>query len=207
MDNLWDRMQLAFLRIENQKRYQVMIDYIKSAVGKGKAYTNSVARVVMSSRGCYYVLINLPEEFSGILGDRPHHELVSEKEAMCVLFDIIQLSRKVTPENTRELSLYVIYEPSPGLSAHDGIFVFHFSQVPERQSLTPLAVGMFDPSRTPLFFKVKLDTHLPQNLLSAHRGVLFSLRYKPNRFLLVDIPYEGQDLCDLGAVPINHYPT
>ncbi|MCC6446822.1 MAG: hypothetical protein IT210_25645 [Armatimonadetes bacterium] len=207
MNDLFDRMQLALLRLENQKRFQIMIDYIKTSVGKGKEYSNSVARAVLSPRGCYYELVNLPEEFSGVVGEKVAHEAVPEKEAMRVLFDIAHLTRQVTIDNTRELSLYAIYDRDTSSTGQAGTFVFHFSQVPERMDMTPRMIGMFDSARSPLFFKMKMDTRLPQSLLDAQRGVLFGLRYKPNRFLLVRIPYEGPDVYDLTNAPGNTIPS
>jgi len=54
MDDQLDPLQkvdLAMLRAEYQKRYQAMISYIKEKVGNGVEYRNAVARIIVSDTG------------------------------------------------------------------------------------------------------------------------------------------------------------
>ena len=72
------KLELAMLRAEHQKKFQVMIAYIKEMVGEGIEYRNGIVRVVVSETGAYYELTDLPEEFFGAVGEEVQAPILVE---------------------------------------------------------------------------------------------------------------------------------
>ncbi|HZT41502.1 MAG TPA: hypothetical protein VFA07_04910 [Chthonomonadaceae bacterium] len=190
------KMELALLRAEHQKRYQALIAYLKEKVGEGIEYRNDVVRVVVSDAGAYYELNDLPEEFSGAVGDQVERHFLAPQEAVALLKRAIEATQEITPENTRQLSILVLYTRR-GLVDRKNCYVFDYH--PEaRNTVKPLEIGQFQPDVMPLFFKIKIDADFGEAAVGMPCGILFCMANAGDRHLLIRIPYQGDQVVDLG---------
>lgn len=192
---------LAWLRAEARRKYQVMIDYIKDQVGEGSEYLNDLVRVVVSERGCYYEFREMPEEFSGAVGSGFTHEFIGSGEAFDILSKLQQMVELSDESNTRELALLVVYSRE-GLHNRDETYIYQNGIDGDgEEAVEPVAFGRLRPGVLPLFFKLKVDSDLAVPLLGARRGVMFFVANLTDQHLLVSIPHEGAGITDLSQVP------
>ena len=194
----WRERELPSLREGTRPEYQVMIDYIKDQVGKGREYTNDLVRVVLSDRGCYYEFRDLPEEFSGAVGSGFQHEFVGTKEGLDLLAKIHDLALGPESADTHEISLMVIYGWD-GLFKPEDTFIYHWRRY-EGQEEGPVMMGIYRPEVLPLFFKLKVDSDLAEPVLGTRKGVLFFVANLSDQHLLVRIPHQGPGVTDLNEV-------
>ncbi len=197
--------QLAALRSEARRKYQVMIDYIKDQVGEGCEYLNDLVRVVVSERGCYYEFRDMPEEFSGAVGSGFTHEFIGSTKALELLAQLQHLVETSDESNTRELALLVVYSRD-GLYNRDETYIYHTGEDGEIEvddPAEPIVSGHLRPGVVPLFFKVKVDSDLAIPLLGAKRGVMFFVANLTDQHLLVAIPHEGIGVTDLSQIPAS----
>jgi hypothetical protein len=195
--------QIAVLRAEARRKYQVMIDYIKDQVGPGAEYLNDLVRVVLSERGCYYEFLDMPEEFSGAVGSGFRHAFVGYEEAIGLLEQIRQLVAQSSPENTRELALLVVYSRN-GLYDPEETYVYHVNnEEGDEEQGESLSSGCLRADTLPIFFKIKVDSDLALPLLGVKRGVLFFVANMSDQHLLVRIPHEGNGVTNLAQVPAS----
>lgn len=163
------------LRAERQAQYGVSMAYIKQRVGDGAEYVNEVARAILSPRGGYYQLLEMPEEFAGVLGAGVSYQLISQPEALRLLSRLEELVRVVAQPGpyARRVSLYVLYAGG-SLRAGQGLFVLD-----ARRGEPPFAHGILRLDTVPRFFKVCLDTGagdpLPGDFGLPASGVQFFL--------------------------------
>ena len=192
------KMELALLRAEHQKRYQALIAYLKEKVGEGSEYRNDVVRVVVSDAGAYYELNDLPEEFSGAVGDQVERHFLAPQEAVSLLSRAVEATKEITPDNTRQLSILALYTRR-GLVDRKNCYVFDYH--PEvRGAAKPLEIGLFQPDVMPLFFKIKIDADFSEEVTGMPRGILFCIANAGDRHLLIRIPYQGDQVIDLGSL-------
>ncbi len=194
------KVELAMLRAEHQKRYQAMIAYLKEKIGEGTEYRNSVARVVVSERGAYYELNDLPEEFSGAASPDVTHHFLSPADAAALLARAVEATGRIDRDNTRHMSLIVLYARR-GLVDRKNCYIYDYRANDFVQSTAPLVIGKFQPDVPPLFFKVKIDADFAYEVLGINRGVVFCIANAGDRHLLIRIPYEGDQIVDLNASP------
>jgi len=194
------KVELAMLRAEYQKRYQTMVAYLKDQIGAGDEYRNSVARVVVSSRGAYYELNDLPEEFMGAAGDHVTYRFVAAEEAESLLTRAIDSTARVTQENTRHVSLFVLYSRR-GVVDRMNCYVYDYSVDQKMLRPTPQILGVVQPDTPALFFKIKIDADFAPELLGLPRGAVFCLANIGDRSLLVSIPFTGDQVIDLNSTP------
>ncbi len=199
MDEWNEQLQLALLRAEARRRYQVLIDYIKQQVEPGYEYANELVRVVLSERGCYYEFIDLPEEFSGALGDGFTHRFIGSAEALALADGVYRMSRACTNDNTREFSLLVVYDRH-GLFSREGTYIYHLTHR-EDEDVGPITVGLRREHAVPLFLKLKADSDLVTPIFGVTRGVLFLVANLSDQHLVVHIPQAGVGVTDLAAAP------
>jgi hypothetical protein len=197
MDEWNEQLQLALLRAEARRKYQVLINYIKHHVEPGYEYANELVRVVLSERGCYYEFVDLPEEFSGALGNGFTHAFVGSADALALADRIHRLSQACTEQNTREFSLLMVYEKQ-GLFTREGTYIYHYSQR-TTDEVGLLTVGAHRAGCLPLFLKLKADCDLVTPLFGASRGVLFLVANLSDQHLLVNIPQAGAAATDLAC--------
>ena len=129
MDDKLDPLQkveLAMIRAEHQKRFQVMINTIKEMVGEGIEYRNAVVRVVVSDKGAYYELNDLPEEFCGAVSDELERRFVTPTEAIALLTRAATAAARVNAANTRHFSVIALYTRR-GLVDRKNCYVFNYS--------------------------------------------------------------------------------
>lgn len=201
MDEWNEQLQLALLRAEARRRYQVLINYIKEQVEPGYEYANELVRVVLSERGCYYEFVELPEEFSGALGGGFAHEFVGSSQALALSEEISGLCGLCTDANTREFSLLAVYDRQ-GLFSGDGTYIYHESHH-GGEDVGPLTVGAYRPGKLPLFLKLKADSDLVIPILGVPRGVLFIAANLSDQHLVVTIPQAAGCIADLSHIPQN----
>jgi hypothetical protein len=199
MDEWNEQSQLALLRAEARRKYQVLIDFIKDQVEPGFEYANELVRVVFSERGCYYEFVELPEEFSGALGGGFSHNFVGSADALALTEQIYRLSQVCTAANTREFSLLEVYDRH-GLFSREGTYIYHRAHHREDE-VGPLTVGYHRPRTLPLFLKLKADSDLVIPILGAPRGVLFIAANLSDQHLVVRIPQSAADVADLTRGP------
>lgn len=205
MDDQLDPLQkveLALLRAEHQKRFQVQINYVKEKVGQGVEYRNSVVRIVVSDTGAYYELLDLPEEFSGAVGDEVERHFIAPAEAIALLTRAVTATARATDENTRHFSIIVLYTRR-GLVDRKNCYVYDYQPREERPGHAPLEIGQFRPEVMPLFFKVKLSAEYAEEVLGIPGGIVFCMANAGDRHLMVQIPYSGDQVIDLGNLPTS----
>jgi len=195
MDEWNEQLHLALLRAEARRKYQVLIDYIKQQVEPGYEYANELVRVVLSERGCYYEFVDLPEEFSGALGNGFAHRFVGSAEALALADQIHHLSQACTEHNTREFSLLAVYDRQ-GLFSREGTYIYHQAHRGD-DDIGPLTVGCHRERTLPLFLKLKADCDLVVPIFGMSRGVLFVVANLSDQHLVVNIPQAGSGATDL----------
>jgi hypothetical protein len=206
MDDHFDPLQkveLALLRAEHQKRFQVMINYLKEQVGEGIEYRNEVVRVVVSDNGAYYELNDLPEEFSGATGDQIQRSFVTPEEAVALLTRAVEATQHADPDSTRQFSIIALYTRR-GLVDRKNCYVYEFQRADNAPTRPPIAVGTFQPGKMPLFFKVKMDADCAQEVLEIPRGIVFCMANAGDRHLLIRIPYDGDQVVNLTDLPTSN---
>ena len=196
------KVELAMVRAEHQKRFQVMINFIKEQVGEGIEYKNAVVRVVVSENGAYYELNDLPEEFCGAAGDELEHHFVAQKEAIALLTKAAAATSLVTEENTRQFQIIALYTRR-GLVDRKNCYVYDFSPNEAKSRTMPLVIGKFQPDVMPLFFKVKMDAEFAQEVIGFSRSIVFCMANAGDRHLLVRILYGGDQVTDLGNLALS----
>ena len=203
MDDKLDPLQkveIALLRAEYQKRFQGMIQYIKERVGEGIEYRNAVVRVVVSERGAYYELNDLPEEFSGAVGEDLERRFVAPAEAIALLTRAVEATHRATPENTHRLSLLALYTRR-GLVDRKNCFLFDYTPHESTQP-DPRIIGKFQPDVMPLFFKIKMEADFSEEALGFPAGLVFCMANAGDRHLLIRVLPTGDQMTDLGALPL-----
>jgi len=196
-----DQLQLAMLRAEARRKFQVMIDYIKEQVGEGNEYNNGMVKVVISERGCYYEFIDMPEEFSGALGSGFQYDFVGTGDGLLMAEQVQYMITHSDDDNTRELSLLCIYDRR-GLFDREATYIYHRSRRGE-ESVGPRVIGHYREGVLPLFFKMKTDSDLAVPLLGVPRGVLFFVANLTDQHLAVRIPHTGPGVTDLNELPTS----
>lgn len=197
------KVELAMLRVEHQKQFKTMIDFVKEKVGEGIEYSNNVARIVVSEQGAYYELLDLPEDFSGAAGDQVERRFVTPKEVTDLLALAVDATKKVNRSNTRHLSILILYTRR-GIVDRKNCYVFDFKPDPDASIVLPTQVGKFQPGVMPLFFKVRMDTDFAHDVLDMGRGLVFGIANAGDRNLLIRIPFEGEPLVDLNNLPTTN---
>jgi hypothetical protein len=195
------KVEIALLRAEYQIRFQGTINYLKEMVGEGIEYRNTVVRVVVSERGAYYELNDLPEEFFGAVSEDLVRRFVAPAEAIDLLTRAVEAGNRVTPENTRHLSILVLYTRR-GVVDRKNCYLFDYAPH-ESNQMAPRIIGKFQPDVMPLFFKIKIDADFAEEVLGARGGIVFCMANAGDRHLLMQVlPTEGQ-ITDLGALPLS----
>ena len=188
------------LRAEYQKRYQTMVAYLKAQIGEGTEYRNAVARAVVSPNGAYYELNDLPEEFMGAAGDEVTYRFIAPAEANALLARAVEAIDRITTENTRHMSLFVLYSRR-GLVDRKNCYLYDCRIDENVVHPAPYVLGAFQPQKLPLFYKIKIDADFAPEVLEMARGIVFCLANVGDRHLQVRIPYAGDQVIDLNEVP------
>ena len=199
------RIQLDALDEEYNRQFGVAVEHIKAEVGRGTEYSNPAARVVISPNGAWFECKDLPMEFSGAAGAPVEHRFLTDREAIDLLERLKSLSEAVAENNTRLLSLLVLYTRS-GIVDSRNVYSFHFQRRTDGISARPQEIGAYQPGVLPLLFKCRLDTDAVLPEAGLRRGVLVCLAHVGELNLLVKMPYEGEDVRDLSSAPINPIP-
>jgi hypothetical protein len=180
---------------------QVLTRYVKQQVGDGMEFSNEIARVVVSSNGCYYEFLELPEEFSGALGEFTHH-FVGVKDTLYLLERLFQLPHSEFMHRVRELSLFVVYERFDWIS-HQNIYAYHFQRSTLCEYRMEDVRGVFRHGQLPRFFKLRLIAERAPEGLSFACGIAFFIANPGERHLLVQVPYTHTSVSDLIARPLS----
>ncbi len=205
MDDLFDPMQkleLALLRTEHQNRYQLQINMVKELVGEGIEYENSVVRIVVSDVGAYYELKDLPEDFTGGIGDDMNRNFLSQKEAVTLLSRLFDARKRITLKNTRQFILMVIYTRT-GIIDRKNCYIYDHRVNQWNDKDKPFEIGHFQPGVMPLFFKIRIDADFGEELIGFKRGISFCMANAGDRHLILRLPNEGEYLTDLGGLPMS----
>jgi hypothetical protein len=180
---------------------QVLARYVKQQVGEGMEFSNEIARVVVSSNGCYYEFRELPEEFSGALGEFTHH-FIGVRDAIELLERLYHLPRTDFLRDVVELSLFVVYDRFDWIS-HQNIYAYHLQRSMPGDRLLEDVRGIFRHGQLPRFFKVRLLAERAPEGLSFARGMAFFIANPGERHLLVQVPYTHNGVSDLIARPLS----
>ncbi len=194
------KVDLAMLRAEYQKRYQAMISYIKEKVGAGVEYRNAVARIIVSETGAYCELNDLPENFYGTLGDEVEQRFLTKAEALDLLEKVYTAIPLANPENTRTFSVFALYSRR-GIVDRKNCFVYEYNPEQPQQSAE---IGVYIPDTLPLFFKINLDSDFSSDILDMERGLVFCLATAGDRHIMIRIPFKGELVTDLGNLPTSN---
>ena len=196
------KVELALIRAEHQKRYAVGIAYIKEQIGAGIEYKNSVVRVVVSETGAYYELNDLPEDFCGGVGDDFERKFITPTEAINLFAFAVESTALVNADNTRQCTLLALYTRR-GIVDRKNCYIFDYHSTSDIYTPNPpLIVGKFQPGVMPLFFKIKLDAEFAPDIFGMRRGIVFCMANAGDRHLMIKLPADGENLTDLGAMPV-----
>lgn len=180
---------------------QVLARYVKQQVGEGMEFSNEIARAVLSSNGCYYEFRELPEEFSGALGEFTHH-FVGVQDTLNLLERLYYLPRTDFIHKVTELSLLVVYDRFDWIS-YQNIYAYHFQRSALGERRIEDVRGTIRHGQLPRFFKLRLlAEHAPEGLLFAC-GMAFFIANPGERHLLVQVPYTHSSVSDLIARPLS----
>jgi hypothetical protein len=196
------RMHLDALSEEYYRHYGIAIEFLKARVGEGQEYTNSVARAIVSQNGAWLELMDLPLEFSGMVGEDVEQHFITNEEAMRLLDRLHTTIEEITAENTRHFHLFVLYQRT-GIIDSRGIFIYQHALQRDGSPLRPTQIGRCQPQRLPLLFRCRMDTDIEIEAIPFQRGSLFCLTQVGERNLLVWMSHEGGELHDLGNIPLN----
>ena len=203
MDEQFDPLQkveIAMLRAEHQKRFQTQIALLKERVGEGIVYRNDVVQVVGSEEGAYYELNDLPEEFGGAAGEHVERHFLAEAEATDLLARTFETLPRATAENTRHISVLALYTRR-GLADRKNCFVFEYRPNELTPARPPLVIGRFRSGVMPRFYKLKVDADFAQEALGMERGMVFCMANAGDRHLLIRAPFTGDQVHDLNDLP------
>lgn len=180
---------------------QVLARYVKQQVGEGLEFSNEIARVVLSGNGCYYEFRELPEEFSGALGEFTHH-FVGVKDTLALLERLYDLPRTEFIHEVTELSLLVVYDRFDWIS-YQNIYAYHCQRGALDGRLIEDIRGSIRRGQLPRFFKLRLlSERAPEGLIFA-RGMAFFIANPGERHLLVQVPYSSGSVLDGQARPLS----
>jgi hypothetical protein len=195
-----EKLELAMLRAEHQKKFQMMIDFIKEQVGGGLEYANSLARFVVSEAGAYYELIDLPEEFAGACGPGVEHSFITQIEAIRLIEDAARTAEAAASTAERQLQILALYTRR-GLVDRKNCYVVDYargSTYRPGQNVT----GEVKHGIMPLFFKIKLDAGADE--LAAPIGmnhcILVCIVTSGDRFPLIRIRLDSEHTTDLISI-------
>lgn len=176
---------------------QVLARYVKQQVGEGMEFSNEIARAVLSSNGCYYEFRELPEEFSGALGEFSHH-FVGVKETLALLEGLYALPRTELIRDITELSLFVVYDRFDWIS-YQNIYAYHYQRSTLEDRAIEVVRGSIRHGHLPRFFKLRVLSKRPLEGLSFERGMAFFIANPGERHLLVQVPYTLGSVFDARA--------
>jgi hypothetical protein len=200
------RLHLDALDAEYTRRHGVAVEYLKAEVGEGDQYENPVARVVISPNGAWFECVDLPMEFSGSAGAPVEHRFVTDAEAIDLLADLYEFTKTAAVGGAREYGLFVLYTKS-GIVDGRNVYTFQYSQKTESPfAQRPQEIGKFQPGVLPLFYRCRIDTDDEAAPLPFNRGVVFCLAHAGEMNLVVEMPYEGEELRDLSDTPVDPVP-
>ena len=194
------KVDLAMLRAEHQKRFQTQIALVKERVGEGIVYQNAVVQVVVSESGAYYELTDLPEEFGGAAGEHLERHFLTEREAIDLLARTIETLARADAGNTRHISVFVLYTRR-GLADRKNCYVFEYLPEEHSPDRPPLIIGQFQPDDMPLFYKLKIDADFAPDALGMERGMVFCMANAGDRHLLIRVPFTGDEVHNISEIP------
>ncbi len=151
-----EKVEVAMLRAEHQKKFQMMIDFIKEQVGDGVEYANSLARFVVSDAGAYYELLDLPEEFAGACGPGVTQSFITRAEAIQLLESAAQTVVTAASAAERQFQILALYTRR-GLVDRKNCYVVDYARGSTYRPGENVT-GELRPGVMPLFFKIKLDS-------------------------------------------------
>ena len=195
-----EKLEIALIRAEAQKRFQVMIDYIKGAVGEGTAYNNGIARLVISPQGAYYELADLPEEFVGAVGRSVSPHFVSDRELLSILSTVESLTHTVAESGTSRLEIVAFYNRK-GLADRKGCFIYEDCTEGNAGAVSPRTVGSYRSGVLPKCLKIRIDTTDPSVLALYNTGrfLLFAVSLTDERSPLVLVDTSTDPATELGT--------
>ncbi len=180
---------------------QVLARYVKQQVGEGMEFSNEIARVVLSSNGCYYEFRELPEEFSGALGEFTHG-FVGVRDTLKLLEGLYRLPQTDAIRDVAEMSLLVVYDRFDWIS-YQNIYAYQCQRGTLDDRLIEEVRGNIRYGQLPRFFKLRLlSQSAPEGLMFAS-GLAFFIANPGERHLLVQIPYTHSSVSDLWARPLS----
>ncbi len=206
MDEPFDPLQkveLAMLRAEHQKRFQTQIALLKERVGEGIAYRNDVVQVTVSEEGAYYELNDLPEEFGGAAGEHVERHFLTEAKATALLERTLATLGRANAANTRHISVFVLYTRR-GLADRKNCYIFEYRPTVLALDQPPLIVGKVQEGVMPRFFKLKIDAEFAGDAIGMERGMVFCMANAGDRHLLIRVPFTGEEVHDLNDLPATN---
>jgi hypothetical protein len=178
-------------------RHGAAIDLIKAEVGDGHRFENAVARAVVSPRGAWCELIDLPVEFSGIAGPGASHRFVGDAEAIALVRALAQCVPPDATKPTALVDILALYSAS-GLLDRQDVFLW---RAPESGDASGhrRTVGAWRPNVLPLFLRARLNGRHDIPGIEFERGVVAFLADVGDLHLVLCLPHEGRSVHDLGA--------
>lgn len=197
------KLQLDALAEEYGKRHGAAVNLIKSMVGEGEPYANSVARAVYSKLGAWAECIDLPFEFTGGTGDDIKRRFIATETVMNKLTHIRRLEKQAELNSyIREFGFFALYSRK-GIIDEREVYVRQIRRRGAEERPSIVTHGSFRKDQLPLFFRMRVIIDPPNADLSWTSGAMFCLTGIGERHLFVDIPYGGDDVRDLSDLNDN----
>ncbi len=200
-----EKVEIAMLRAEHQKKYQMMIEFIKDRIGTGIEYSNSVSRMVISEAGGFCELVDLPEEFCGAAGPSVLHSFISAEGANNLMADaekIVQ-SLLVDSKNVRQFEIVALYNRR-GLVDRKSCYIVNYTAEDMRDTRTNV-IGSYRPGVLPIYFKIKVDAIAgsPHLIMGSEHCIVAFIKTSGELFPLLNIKYDANRTTDLTAKKIK----
>ena len=193
------RVHLDALAEEYTRRHGAAVEFIKRQIGEGDMYANSVARAMITENGAWFECIDLPMEFTGAAGAAITHRFVKEHQANEALDKLAALCERAEKDpSIREAGLFVLYK-NTGVVDEREAYVYQFKRTGEPVTRRPQCWGAYRSGELPLAFRGRFHLETEKDGMPFLRGVVFCLANIGEMNLLVEIPYEADQMHDLST--------
>lgn len=189
------KVELALLRSEHQKRYLARIATLKDRVGAGVEYHNRAARAIVSGSGAYCELLEIPEEFVGAAGAGLQIELATTEALLRHLSETVAVAQGMGAAGDGAISLFLLYEPA-GVWDRRYCYSFRSGASGDQGMVT---FGAYRPDTVPLFFKSRIALAAGSTGRPGTAGLTFGLAHVAEAHLIVRAPFAGGQIVDLNA--------
>jgi hypothetical protein len=165
------RLKLDVLEEEYRRRHGVGVEWIKAEVGDGEVFENGVGRVVLSENGGWFECIDLPMEFSGVVGEPCERRFASDSELVTLTERLVELTQSPESGTLQELGLLILYDRA-GVVDERAAFIYQRRAGEHGEPMPPIRGGKLQPGRIPAVVRCRVYAREDLEGLTLNRGVI-----------------------------------